>query len=225
MPGDWFPSGGSGGGGSGTVTAVSSADTSIVVTNPTTTPALKLASLSTIAANEGGTIPVANGGTGQTTGAAAFAGLAPLTTAGDILIENATPAPARLPIGTTGQVLAVSGGLPSWQTVVVQRRVVAVNAPGATPSTDTDNGDQFRFTGLATAITSMTTNLTGTPATGQTIWFIFIDSGTARAITWGTSFESSGGATLPVTTVISVPLNVGFNWDPVASKWQCVAVA
>ena len=42
----------SGGGGSGTVTSVSSADTSIVVTNPTTTPSLQLASLSTIATNE-----------------------------------------------------------------------------------------------------------------------------------------------------------------------------
>jgi hypothetical protein len=42
------------------VTAVTSADTSIVVTNGTTTPALQLASLSTIAANEGGTVPVAN---------------------------------------------------------------------------------------------------------------------------------------------------------------------
>jgi hypothetical protein len=224
--GAWYPQGGgSGGGGSGTVTDVSSADTSIAVSDPTTTPILQLASLSTIAANEGGTVPIANGGTANITAAAAFKALAPLTTQGDIIYENATPAPARLPIGTTGQVLAVSGGVPTWLTVVIQRRVVAVNAPGATPSTDTDNGDQFRFTGLATAITSMTTNLTGTPFTGQTIWFIFIDNGTARAITWGTSFESSTFQTLPVTTVISVPLNVGFNWDPVASKWQCVAVA
>lgn len=48
------------GAGSGTVTNVSSADSSIVVTNPTTTPSLHLGSLSTIAANEGGTVPVAN---------------------------------------------------------------------------------------------------------------------------------------------------------------------
>jgi hypothetical protein len=39
-----------------------------------------------------------------------------LTTAGDLLIENATPAAARLPVGTAGQVLGVSGGLPAWQT-------------------------------------------------------------------------------------------------------------
>lgn len=40
------------GGGSGTVTNVSSADTSIAVTNPTTTPSLKVATLDVIATNE-----------------------------------------------------------------------------------------------------------------------------------------------------------------------------
>jgi hypothetical protein len=44
--------GGGGGGGSGTVTSVASGDTSIVVTNPTTTPSLQLAALNTIATNE-----------------------------------------------------------------------------------------------------------------------------------------------------------------------------
>lgn len=47
-----FPNGSSGSGGSGTVTSVASADTSIAVTNPTTTPSLKLATLDVIAANE-----------------------------------------------------------------------------------------------------------------------------------------------------------------------------
>lgn len=45
-------SGSGGGGGSGTVTDVSSADTSIAVTNPTTTPVLQLATLDVIAVNE-----------------------------------------------------------------------------------------------------------------------------------------------------------------------------
>jgi hypothetical protein len=50
----WTPSSsqGSGGGGSGTVTSVASADTSIAVTNPTTTPSLQLAALNVIATNE-----------------------------------------------------------------------------------------------------------------------------------------------------------------------------
>lgn len=62
----------------------------------------------------GTTIAIANGGTGQTTANAAFNALSPMTTAGDIIYENATPVAARLPIGSTGQVLTVSGGLPVW---------------------------------------------------------------------------------------------------------------
>lgn len=42
----------------------------------------------------------------------------PMTTAGDIIYENATPVPARLAIGTAGQVLTVTGGFPVWTTPV-----------------------------------------------------------------------------------------------------------
>lgn len=48
-----------------------------------------------------------------------FKNISPLTTAGDIIYENATPTPARLPIGTSGQLLAVSAGLPAWTTLSV----------------------------------------------------------------------------------------------------------
>lgn len=49
----WSPTSSQGsGGGSGTVTSVASADTSIAVTNPTTTPSLQLAALDVIATNE-----------------------------------------------------------------------------------------------------------------------------------------------------------------------------
>src|ERR1700761_1669735 len=60
-----------------------------------------------------GTLPIANGGTGQVTANAAFAALSPMTTNGDIVIE-AGGVPARLPIGSTGQVLTVVSGLPAW---------------------------------------------------------------------------------------------------------------
>jgi hypothetical protein len=40
----------------------------------------------------------------------------PMTTAGDIIIRNGSNATSRLGIGTTGQVLTVSGGIPTWAT-------------------------------------------------------------------------------------------------------------
>jgi hypothetical protein len=65
-----------------------------------------------------GTLPIANGGTGQTTAANAFNALSPLTTLGDILYEETGGVGARLPIGTSNQVLTVSSGKPAWVTPV-----------------------------------------------------------------------------------------------------------
>ena len=62
-----------------------------------------------------GTLPIANGGTNATTATAAFDALNPMTTIGDIIYEATGPTATRLGIGTTGQVLTVSGGIPTWQ--------------------------------------------------------------------------------------------------------------
>lgn len=97
-------------------------------------------------------------------------------------------------------------------------------ASSATPTINTDTTDYYRITALAAAITSFTTNLTGTPKEGQTLWITITDNGTARAITWGTSFESSS-LVLPTTTQASVRLDVGFIWNSATSKWRCVAQA
>lgn len=94
----------------------------------------------------------------------------------------------------------------------------------ATPTINTDNCDAVTITALATAITSMTTNLSGTPNNFDKLTFRIKDNGTARAITWGASFEPKGVA-LPTTTVISKVLTVGFIYDSVTSKWGCVSSA
>ena len=41
----------------------------------------------------------------------------PMTTAGDLIINSSLLAPARLALGTTGQFLGVSAGLPAWSTI------------------------------------------------------------------------------------------------------------
>ena len=120
-----------------------------------------------------------------------------------------------------------SGGTQTQTNKRITRRLVSVNAPGATPTTNTDNVDIAEFTGLATAITSMTTNLSGTPVNGDMVEFIFLDDGTARAITWGSSFANGGLVSLPTTTVISTVLRVLVQYQTIASlnKWVCIAVA
>lgn len=94
----------------------------------------------------------------------------------------------------------------------------------ATPTINTDTTDIFTITALAEDITSMTTNLSGTPVNGQKLIIRIKDDGTARAITWGASFASRG-ATLPTTTVLGKYLYVGLIYNSTASVWDCVATA
>lgn len=101
---------------------------------------------------------------------------------------------------------------------------VTSETSSATPTINIGRSDMHSITALAAAVTSMTTNLTGTATDGQKLVVRFKDNGTARAITWGASFEAKGVA-LPTTTVISKVLTVGFIYDSATSKWGCVASA
>lgn len=101
---------------------------------------------------------------------------------------------------------------------------VTTEVSSATPTINTDNSDAHSITALATAITSMTTNLSGTPTNFQKLTIRLLDNGTGRAITWGASFEDNG-AVLPTTTTANKLLTVGFVYDTASSKWGCIAVA
>lgn len=140
-------------------------------------------------------------------------------------------------IYTNGNGLGLSGNTFSIDTSVTVDKTTAQtltnkrNTPrvttitsSATPTINTDNCDVVTVTALAADITSMTTNLSGTPNAFDKLLIRFKDNGTARAITWGTSFEACGVA-LPTTTVISKRLTVGLLYSTVSSKWGCVAVA
>jgi hypothetical protein len=77
----------------------------------------------------------------------------------------------------------------------------------------------FGITAQAVTITGFT--MTGTPVNGQKLW-IYITGTAAQSITWGTSFESAT-ATLPITTVLTNRLDIGFIWNIATSKWRCMA--
>jgi len=92
----------------------------------------------------------------------------------------------------------------------------------ATPTVNTDDCDCVTITALGEAITSMTSNLSGTPTNFQKLIFRIKDDGTGRAITWGAKFVTKGVA-LPTTTVANKLLTVGFIYDTVATTWGCIA--
>lgn len=128
-----------------------------------------------------------------------------------------------LPATATSDTLVGRASTDTLKFKRITKRVVTTTQ-SATPAIDTDNGDIFSITALAQAITSMTSSLTGTPVAGDTLAIQFTDNGTARAITFGASFEASTVA-LPTTTVISTLLTVTFIWNTVTSKWRTQSVA
>jgi hypothetical protein len=105
----------------------------------------------------------------------------------------------------------------------IQPRFLASTANSATPTLNTDSYDMMVITGQSVAITSFTTNLTGTPVNGQKLWVSITGTG-AIAITWGASFSASTIA-LPTTTVTTARLDVGFVWNVATTTWRCVASA
>jgi hypothetical protein len=57
----------------------------------------------------------------------------PMTTTGDTIYSSSGSTPARLGIGSTGQVLTVSSGLPAWATLATDKTIAQI-ASGTMPS-------------------------------------------------------------------------------------------
>jgi hypothetical protein len=137
-------------GGTGTVNGISLSGTVTSSGNLTLGGTLSNVSLSTQVT---GTLPIGNGGTGQTTANAAYNALSPMTTTGDIEYRNGSSVATRLGIGSTGQVLTVAGGVPSWATPAGGGGISQVVS---TTKTDTFTMSSTTFTditGLSVTIT------------------------------------------------------------------------
>lgn len=63
------------------------------------------------------TVTIAKGGTGQTTKAAGFDALSPMSASGDVIYGGTSGTGTRLAKGSDGQVLTLASGLPSWASV------------------------------------------------------------------------------------------------------------
>jgi len=186
----------------------------VLATSPSlTTPTLGAASATTInkvtltAPATGSTLTIVDGKT---------------LTANNSITLSGTDATVMTFPSTSGTV-TTNAGTATLTNKWLQPRVLASTANSATPTLNTDNYDMMVITGQSVAITSFSTNLTGTPVNGQRLVISITGTG-AIAITWGASFEASTVA-LPSTTVTTARLDVGFIWNVATSKWRCVASA
>jgi hypothetical protein len=201
----------------GNVTSVGNATSLVATSNATLTTlsalttASSLSSVGTITSGtwNGTTIAIAHGGTGQTTAASAFVALSPLTTAGDIIYENATPAPARLAIGSTGQVLTVVSGLPAWVNPATNGTVTSVAL--SVPSFLSVSGSPITTSGTLAVTLSGTALPIANGGTGQTTAAAAYNALSPMTTTGDIEYESATntasrlaiGTTGQVLTVVS----------------------
>lgn len=116
-----------------------------------------------------GTLAIGNGGTGQTTAAAAFDALAPTTTRGDIIFRGAS-SNGRLAIGSSTQVL-LGGTDPSWGAVTLNNAMVTGTLTADKGGTGVANasGSTITLGGALTISGAFTTTLTVTATTSITL--------------------------------------------------------
>jgi hypothetical protein len=143
----------------------------------------------------GTAVGIGYGGTGQTTAAAGFNALSPITTTGDLIIGNGSNSATRLGIGTNGYVLTSNGTTASWAAatggvtqIIAGTNVtispaggtgaVTINASGGgggslTISNDTSTASNLYPTflsatsGTASTIYTSNANLLYKPSTGE----------------------------------------------------------
>ena len=126
---------------------------------------------------------------------------------------------------TIRSVILSSGSSDAIETLTNKRitpRVLGTTSH-ATPTINTDNCDIYQLTAQTEAITSFTTNLSGTPVEGDVL-IIEVTGTAARAITWGTTFEAST-VDLPTTTTDTDKLTIGFLYNDVTDKWRMMGVS
>jgi hypothetical protein len=155
-------------------------DTNVTITLGGT-PASALLKATSITMGWTGALSIARGGTGQTTANAAYNALSPMITNGDIEIRAGGVA-TRLGVGSTGQVLGVSGGLPAW---------VAANT-GTVTSVGLAAPAQF--------------NITGSPVTGSGTLTLAWANQSANLVLAGPTSGASAAPTFRALVSADIPL-------------------
>ena len=141
-----------------------------------------------------GTVPIANGGTGQATKAAGFDALSPMTTGGDIIYGGASGTGTRLANGSAGQVLTSNGTTlaPSWQTVSGGTPVAPIVASYNGQPTGTIDNSGTQTTTLPTLIVDSDSAYSGGTYTIPTDGNYYVNAQLAITATMPNANQASG---------------------------------
>ena len=80
----------------------------------------------------------------------------PMTTTGDTIYSSSGSTPARLGIGTTGQILTVAGGVPTWAAAPGGGKILQV-VVGTSTTSVSNSTSTYADTGLSATITPAST--------------------------------------------------------------------
>jgi hypothetical protein len=149
-----------------------------------------------------GTLGATNGGTAQST-----------WTSGDLLYASASNTLSKLSVGTSGQILTVVGGVPTWSTDTGTGTVTSIDVSGGTTGLTTSGGP-VTSSGTITLSGTLGVPNGGTGAT--TLTGIVKGNGTSAfsAAVAGTDYIAPGGAlgtpsSGNLTNCTSLPLSTG----------------
>ena len=162
-----------------------------------------------------GTLPIGNGGTGQTTASAAFNALSPITSAGDLIIGNGSNSATRLAIGSNNTVLTSNGTTASWASIPSSMVYPGSGIPNSTGSawgtsySTTGSGNVVLDTGATQANPTISNyeNFTSTTAPAYSEGRVWYDS-TAKALAY---YNDSNGLKVHVgqDLIVKVINNTG----------------
>lgn len=142
---------------------------------------------------------------------------------GDLIGASANDTPARVAVGTNGQMLSADSTQSTGLAWVNQSGTTTSEASNATPTpAAADGGRRTNHTITALATNATFGAPTGTPVDFQRLIIRIKDNGTARTLGWNAAYRAIA-ITLPITTVIGKTTYVGFLYNSADSKWDAVA--
>lgn len=193
------------------VNAATGTVTSVAMTVPAflSVSGSPITSSGTLAVTLSGTaLPIANGGTGQTTASAAFNALSPMTTAGDLIIGGVSGAGTRLGIGSSGQILTVVSGAPAWAAAPVTSTLISENIT----LSGTDITNQYvdlahAALGASASVNSVSLSVVGGPVQLKTVDYTVSltgGSGGVTRISFAGDLATGGAAELVAADILIV---------------------